>query len=95
MAWSQQQSQRIIDAIERKFDPMPRCSACSQSEWTLANGAVALLLSESPQLYHVGGPTLPCAALVCNFCGNTLLLNLLRLGVGDLLDAPAEAAGIR
>ena len=37
---------------------------------------------------------MPCAVLVCQRCGNTILLNLMTLGLGDLLTPPQPGPGI-
>ena len=60
------------------------CSLCRNNEFTLADGFVNLSVSPSAQSIQIGGQQLPSVALVCTTCGNTLVINLLVLGLGHL-----------
>ncbi len=91
MTWPEDVQQRIIRAITARVPRMPLCAVCGRQQWTLASGVVTIQLQEDPGAYVLGGPAMPCAALVCQHCGNTLLLNLVVLGLGDLAAAKATA----
>lgn len=68
------------------------CWFCGDSRWTLADGFVTLLLSYGANPFQPSGDRLPSLALVCGNCGNTVLLNLVVLGLEDLVGAfPAHA----
>lgn len=55
------------------------CSACGKWDWDMADGFATV-----PLLWNVWTNDrksgLPCAALVCKTCGNTLFFNLVALG---------------
>lgn len=62
-----------------------KCPLCvSEPQWTLAEGFIWLGLQENLEFIGVGGPGLPCVAIVCRNCGNTQLLNLKQLELEHL-----------
>lgn len=89
--------QRIIQAVQERA-PGATCPFCRTNSFTLAEGSVQMTVVP----FHFpgglplrfGGPTMPCAVLVCQRCGNTILLNLMTLGLGDLLTPPQPGPGI-
>jgi hypothetical protein len=85
----EEDSARIIRAIYDRV-PLAKCSFCHAENFTLADGFVRLDLSEfRSSVIKIGGvPSLPTVALICQKCGNTMLLNLMILGLGDLLQPP-------
>jgi len=74
----------IWDALNKRRR-LP-CPLCETNDWTLADGFLPLALQEDFYTHRVGGPALPCVALVCNHCGNTHLINLLTIGLGYLVE---------
>ncbi len=93
--FSTDQEQRIIGAIQSRLPAKLGCSACTHTQWTLADGFVFLSLSDSPGSIPIGGNGLPSVALTCKNCGNTLLFNLIVLGLRDLWESAApEKAGM-
>lgn len=76
--------QRIIKAITDRGGIHP-CAVCGNPSFSLTDGYVTTPLAPTPSAIVLGGATLPSVALVCNRCGNTLFLNLLTLGLGDLI----------
>jgi hypothetical protein len=92
MALSQYEQNQIIDAIKQRFPQMPRCSFCSNNNWTLADGYITLTLQEDLSSYNIGGPSLPSVALICNHCGKTELMNLLMLGLSHLVEAKRQSS---
>lgn len=93
MAFSQFEQKQIIDAIKQRFPQMPRCSLCANNNWTLADGYVSLTLQDDLSSWSVGGPSLPSVALICNHCGKTELMNLLMLGLTDLVESKKKQNG--
>ena len=84
MSFTDAQSKRIIDAITAKSPMGIGCSVCGTRTWTIQNdGLVYLAIQPSGDTILVGGPSLPSVAIICRNCGNTLLLNVLVLGIGD------------
>ena len=75
----------IARIAERSGGRVGPCSVCHAQQFTLTDGYVLLSISETPNSFQLGGKHLPSVALVCTNCGNTLLINLLPLGMGDLV----------
>lgn len=64
------------------------CPICQKRSWTLTDGFVSFPVTASSDLIgHAGLAVLPCAALVCDHCGNTQFINLLTLGLGQYLES--------
>jgi cytochrome c-type biogenesis protein CcmH/NrfF len=70
---------------------MLHCAVCQNQNWTVAEGMVALTLQERLGALTIGGKVLPCVPLICNTCGNTILLNLKVLGLGDIAEPEAKS----
>lgn len=67
--------QRVIKALQQKI-PQSKCPLCGVSNWAVQRGTYWFT-----EHYHEGtmqsiGPNLPCAALVCQNCGNTHFINV-------------------
>jgi len=74
---------KILAAIKNKKDVI-RCSVCQHWDWDMADGFATIpLLSNVWTNDRKSG--LPCAALVCKNCGNTLFINLVALGFAESL----------
>lgn len=72
---------RIVAALKAKTgDRQFPCFLCGREHWTIQAGYLVLPLSEAPQRTVMAGPCLPCVALMCQHCGQTVLLNLKLLG---------------
>lgn len=56
------------------------CPLCRRSSWIVSQGFVSLLVEPDPEVYRGAGRRLPCVAITCDTCGNTLLINLLQHG---------------
>jgi hypothetical protein len=74
---------RLSEALQRRRLPNP-CAVCGWQTWTLLGGYVNLQMVRIPGKLHLV-EVMPCAAMVCENCGNTHLLNLIQLGLGDLV----------
>jgi len=86
-------TQTVIDALnERRGTRELMCQICARRNWTLEDGFVAPTLQRDLyDLQHGFKPTiLPLVALTCSNCGNTLLLNVLILGLGHLFGLAAS-----
>jgi len=74
---------RVVAALQRRGLPND-CAVCGWHEWTLLAGYVTLLIAlQTPGRFSQ--ELLPSVAMVCKNCGNTHLLNLIQLGLGDLI----------
>lgn len=85
MALSSDDQKRISEALEARVSNWD-CSLCGESDWTLADGIVAIVLQDTPGTVALGGRTLANFALTCSNCGNTLLLNGIVLGLRDIVE---------
>jgi hypothetical protein len=92
---SQEDSPRIIEAINKRASN-PTCPLCGSTDFTLTDGVVQLEVTpfHTPRMarpmprFGLSYSTLPSATLVCQTCGNTLFINLLVLGLKDILEVP-------
>ena len=88
MKWSQQVANQIIARLNTII-PALKCPLCHTDDWIVATGLVFLRVDEYTDALSRGltrnRGEMPCAAITCKVCGNTHLLNLLQLGLGDLL----------
>lgn len=85
MRFNPQERERILRRVTERLPNLGTCVACRSNQWTLAEGFVAFPLQDSTGTFTLGGPTMPCIAVVCNVCGNTLFLNAIVLGLTELL----------
>ena len=77
--------EEILRTLQERIK-IQACPLCGTNTWTLADGFVALPVQEGFSAFEVGGPALPCVALVCNNCGNTYLINVLNIGLRHLVE---------
>lgn len=86
MKYSEEVGARIIARLNQ-VAPNLKCPLCQTDNWVIANGYVFLPVHQHSFAFLRGGGSgeLPCAAITCKVCGNTHLLNLVMLGLGDLL----------
>lgn len=80
--------EKILAAFRRRV-PALRCPVCQHNAFTAAEGFV------SPPVYRnfwldQRATGLPSLALVCDNCGNTLLINIGALGLADLISPSQE-----
>ncbi len=78
--------QTVIEALQAKDLPKA-CPVCGQRSWVVAQGVTYLELGVPGTRYTTGyrEEAIPCVPVVCNHCGNTLLFNLIVLGIWDQL----------
>jgi hypothetical protein len=85
---SQEIQKLILDAIRAKVPNQGPCSFCGTGTFTLTEGYLSLDVTNSAVKGSPATTYLPSVALCCTNCGNTVLLNLIRLGLGDLIKPP-------
>jgi hypothetical protein len=56
------------------------CYICQTQRWEVV-GHVTLSLADVPGQAMFGRQSAPCAAVICQTCGHTLLLNLATIGL--------------
>lgn len=85
MKFTSEVANKIGEAIKSRGAPRT-CVLCGTNQWTLADGFYYFTTQEDFSNFVLGGGRgLPCAALICNNCGNTHFINLIQLGLQDLL----------
>jgi len=84
MAFSKEDRKRILEVVGQRAPVQASCPVCGHSSWGLVEAPVAFPLQETPGTFALGGRTIPCLVLICHYCGNTLFLNMLSLGLKDL-----------
>jgi hypothetical protein len=65
----------VVAYLQRSAWGARPCYVCGSARWEVL-GHVTIALGNMPGQAQFGGPALPCAAVVCQTCGHTLLLNL-------------------
>jgi predicted nucleic-acid-binding Zn-ribbon protein len=86
MALSPEQKDKILDRIKERTQTIRKCVVCGNNTWELSDGFFSM--QENLSKLNLGGRGQPCVAVTCNNCGNTNLLNLMVLGLGDLIESP-------
>jgi hypothetical protein len=76
---------RVLAALNRKI-PQPTCPLCGVSSWAVQDGIFTFHQEIKTQYVSSIGRGLPCAALVCQNCGNTHFINLAVLDPSILKD---------
>jgi len=80
---------KVIQALnEKKINA--NCEVCGKNNWSVADQAVTLLVSDLRGGISLPPPNIPCAALVCNNCGNVRLFALAALGILDKNEGGAK-----
>lgn len=85
MELTPEQHEKLISHINEKWKPPFECACCKANSWSIGKQVFQIAEFFSGGL-RVGGPVLPLAAVTCENCGNTVLINALLAGV----IAPAE-----
>jgi hypothetical protein len=69
---------RILAKLVSKGGGMPLCPICHQRAFSIGP---YVQLAAGIQAFNMNlGRTLPCTSLLCNTCGNVLLVSLILLG---------------
>jgi hypothetical protein len=76
-----------------------KCAGCGQTKWELLDGFVIDEVVDDPKtpvLYSIkrfapASRRLISVGIVCQVCGNTLLFNVLKLGLEDLVGAQGSS----
>lgn len=80
MALSQQQKQKIADALTKAGVSQP-CTRCGNHNHQVLDGYVALSTQDNIGDVVLGGTNVPCAAVACSRCGAVTLHALGALGL--------------
>ncbi len=83
MAFSQADKETILAAVKLRIPVMGACPICRIPNWAIGDGFTLVMTQDSPKGVVIGGPVMPCVSIICTNCGNTVLLNVLILGLKD------------
>jgi hypothetical protein len=70
--------ERIIQHLKSAWT-VQACPMCRKSNWEV-HGPITFALGTSEN-FVTPGQNLPCAAIVCQSCGNSLIINLVVAGI--------------
>jgi hypothetical protein len=85
MKFDEETKQKIAKRIEEKGALKP-CARCGQQKFSLLDGFASIPLSqEISNNVIIGGPSVPCAVIVCANCGH---IDFHALGALGLLNNP-------
>ena len=90
MPLTPEQKQKIAAALSARVLGPSVCPICHTQNWSIGDDLVKIPLQPDAAVMALGGPAYPLIPLVCSRCGNTHLLNVLVLGVGDLFGLKPE-----
>jgi actin-like ATPase involved in cell morphogenesis len=58
-----------------------KCPMGGHQSWLVMDGFSSIILQQDPKQQVLGGPAVPAAILVCNYCGFVAQIALGRLGL--------------
>jgi len=93
MKFSEEVGQKIVAALRQRLpnQKLSPCAICGTNAWFINKGYVRLSIQEDLLGAVLGGKAFPMIALICTNCGNTHLLNLKVLGLGELAEPDTKA----
>lgn len=81
MSLSKEAQEEIIAKITAKVGALKPCSFCGGGPWELANAYTQVSLTDDLRSIVIGGQMIPAVVVNCRNCGNTVLLNMILLGL--------------
>lgn len=84
MKLSKEQQEKLRDLLNDWPGPQ-ECPWCGKDEWAISDELVLLQSMRQASDLRIGRGQ-PCVAVQCLDCGNVLVFNAFRLGVGELLN---------
>ena len=88
MKFTKAAAEKILAALNKQGAPKI-CALCGKGPWALADAFYFLTAHQEMPNISVGKPGMPLVAMVCQNCGNTALINLLTLDLGELAGVKA------
>lgn len=77
------QVNQVLAALNSKWGSGRLCPYCQHFEWSLSRKIFELREYHGGGLVVGTGALLPLVAMTCGYCGNTVLLNSIVLGVTE------------
>jgi hypothetical protein len=85
--FTEEQENKIYAALKEKAPIPGPCPICGNRTWALqGSGFIFMALQKGLGNISLGGPGIPFIALHCAKCGNTMFLNILVLGLRDMVE---------
>jgi len=78
MEYGSELQRHVIEKFSEKW-PDSQCPICHESAWGVQREAFFFMAKARTPTSASSGHGMPCAALVCQVCGNTQFINLLVL----------------
>lgn len=72
---SKEELEKLLRHLNEKW-ANKNCPMCRQNQWSVT-GAHTVILQEEENVFNLGGPSIPTAAVTCLSCGNILFINLI------------------
>ena len=91
MVLTEEEQTRILARIKERAPHLETCPVCGNHTWQVQDNYVLIPVPQEAGGTTPGGSGLPCIPILCSNCGNTLLLNLIILGLRHLVENKAEA----
>ncbi len=85
MSFSEEDRAKIVAAITKRVPKIGVCPICGNPDWQFQDGFIRIVVQKDIRNISLGGQNYPCVVIICKNCGNTHLLNLITLGLGDLI----------
>ena len=101
VTFSPEQLERVLAAVKDRVPNTGKCQICGSDDWQIQDGMAQVTMHPIPfpaptafptSRWTIPSPFLPSVVLICTTCGQTVFLNALVLGLGDLLGPPPPAA---
>lgn len=86
--FTDEQQQKIGDEIRKRLKNY-KCVLCDNTTWNLEPFMVTISISSDLSV-RIGGEILPLVPITCSNCGNTHFLNLVTLGLLDVVKNAEE-----
>ena len=81
MKLTEAQQKKIKDWLTNKKAFKSNCVVCGDNTWNISDSVFQLIEFSQQGGIRIGGPIQPIVTILCNNCGNTILLNALQSGV--------------
>jgi len=79
VAFDQTTIQKLVEHLKRTWI-VQVCPMCKQNNWEI-HGQVTLSLGTTAGRPAAAGQSLPCALVICQVCGNSVIVNLVVAAV--------------
>jgi hypothetical protein len=80
MALDPETTQKLIEHLKRTWT-VQACPMCRQNNWEIHGQVTLSLTAGSTGRSSGAGQSLPCAAVICQVCGNSVIVNLVVAAV--------------